>query len=98
MGKQGAAPLTIRLSLGSRIRKSPYFDRLVELGMTSASVYNHMNSSDRVWSLEFSGATLHDVCDSTQVPAYSDYLGTRVDHADGYRDRPGGEVAGDVPA
>jgi hypothetical protein len=98
MGKQGAAPLKIGLAIGSRIRKSPYFDRLVELGMTSASVYNHMNSSDKVRSHEFSGVILYGSCDSLQVPTSSDSHETRLERPDGNRDRPGGDMAGDVPA
>ncbi len=34
--------MTIHLSIGARIRKSPFFNRTVAAGLTHASVYNHM--------------------------------------------------------
>ena len=32
----------LQLSLGARIRKSPFFDATCKSGMISATVYNHM--------------------------------------------------------
>ena len=34
--------MTIQLSLGARVRKSPFFNACLEAGLSSASVYNHM--------------------------------------------------------
>lgn len=34
--------MDIKLALGSRIRKSPFFEAALDAGMTHASVYNHM--------------------------------------------------------
>jgi aminomethyltransferase len=34
--------MTLQLSLGTRVRKSPYFDACLKAGLSAASVYNHM--------------------------------------------------------
>ena len=34
--------MSIALSIGPRVRKSPFFDSARKAGMASASVYNHM--------------------------------------------------------
>jgi|AACY02.16.fsa_nt_gi hypothetical protein len=36
--------MAIQLSIGSRVRKSPFFGAAVRDGLTAASVYNHMYS------------------------------------------------------
>ncbi len=34
--------MTLQIPLGSRVRKSPFFDALVVHGLTHVTVYNHM--------------------------------------------------------
>ena len=65
--------MSVQLSLGARVRKSPFFEASVESGLTAASVYNHMymptsyGDPDAEYSRLINGVAVWDVAVERQV-------------------------------
>ena len=65
--------MDVQLSLGARVRKSPFFEASVESGLTAASVYNHMymptsyGDPDAEYNRLINGVAVWDVAVERQV-------------------------------
>jgi glycine cleavage system aminomethyltransferase T len=65
--------MSVQLSLGARVRKSPFFDASVESGLVAASVYNHMymptsyGDPDAEYNRLVNGVAVWDVAVERQV-------------------------------
>ena len=65
--------MSVQLSLGARVRKSPFFEASVESGLTAASVYNHMymptsyGDPDAEYNRLINGVAVWDVAVERQV-------------------------------
>ena len=65
--------MSVQLSLGARVRKSPFFEASVESGLTAASVYNHMymptsyGDPDAEYNRLINGVVVWDVAVERQV-------------------------------
>ena len=65
--------MSVQLSLGARVRKSPFFEASVESGLTAASVYNHMymptsyGDPDAEYDRLINGVAVWDVAVERQV-------------------------------
>ena len=65
--------MSLQLSLGARVRKSPFFEASVESGLTAASVYNHMymptsyGDPDAEYNRLINGVAVWDVAVERQV-------------------------------
>jgi glycine cleavage system aminomethyltransferase T len=65
--------MSVQLSLGARVRKSPFFEASVESGLTAASVYNHMymptsyGDPDGEYNRLINGVAVWDVAVERQV-------------------------------
>ena len=63
----------VQLSIGARIRKSPFFEASIESGLTAASVYNHMymptsyGDPDAEYNRLINGVAVWDVAVERQV-------------------------------
>ena len=65
--------MSVQLSLGARVRKSPFFEASVESGLVAASVYNHMymptsyGDPDAEYNRLINGVAVWDVAVERQV-------------------------------
>ena len=65
--------MSVQLSIGARVRKSPFFEASVESGLTAASVYNHMymptsyGDPDAEYDRLINGVAVWDVAVERQV-------------------------------
>ena len=65
--------MSVQLSLGARVRKSPFFEASVESGLAAASVYNHMymptsyGDPDAEYNRLINGVAVWDVAVERQV-------------------------------
>ena len=65
--------MSVQLSLGARVRKSPFFEASVESGLTAATVYNHMymptsyGDPDAEYNRLINGVAVWDVAVERQV-------------------------------
>jgi glycine cleavage system aminomethyltransferase T len=65
--------MSVQLSFGARVRKSPFFEASVESGLTAASVYNHMymptsyGDPDAEYNRLVNGVAVWDVAVERQV-------------------------------
>lgn len=89
--------MSFEISIGPRVRKSPYFDATVAAGVTSFSIYNHMymptsygDLDAEYWRL-INGATMWDVGAQRQVELVGADAG-RLAQMLGTRDLAGTEI------